>query len=158
AGGVAVVQDPQDAVMAALPQNASEIAGADYLVPASGLAPLLTDLVRNSAPTEGVPTMADPLEKMSEVASADQEAQLRGDRRGEVSVFTCPECGGTLWQVDEKELVRFRCHVGHIYNGEALLAEQSEALEAALWTAVRTFKDKMVLATQLAGEAYKRGN
>ena len=35
----------------------------------------------------------------------------------------CPECGGALWQLDDPGLVRFRCHVGHAYNGEVLLAE-----------------------------------
>jgi two-component system chemotaxis response regulator CheB len=44
-----------------------------------------------------------------------------------------------LWQVDERELLRFRCHVGHVYFGEALLAEQSATLEAALCQAVGTF-------------------
>jgi two-component system chemotaxis response regulator CheB len=73
-------------------------------------------------------------------------------------VFTCPECGGSLWQVDEKEVVRFRCHVGHAYHGEALLAEQEEILEAALWTAIRTFKDRAVLSRQLANQERERGN
>ena len=54
-------------------------------------------------------------------------AQVENGHRGKVSVFTCPECGGALWQVDETGLIRFRCHVGHAYNGESLLAEQTEA-------------------------------
>ena len=29
------------------------------------------------------------------------------DRPGTVSVFTCPECSGTLWETDEGELPRF---------------------------------------------------
>ncbi len=62
-----------------------------------------------------------------------------------------------MWQVDEQELLRFRCHVGHIYLGETLLAEQTAALEVALWTAVRTFKEKSVLARQLAGRS-QQGN
>ena len=102
--------------------------------------------------------MPDPLEKLPEVQAQDAEAQKQGRRRGALSVFTCPECGGSLWQVDEKDLVRFRCHVGHVYNGEALLAEQAEILEAALWTAVRTFKDRSVLARQLADQERQRGN
>ena len=101
--------------------------------------------------------MHEPLERMPAVMAAHMEAQARGERRGEVSVFTCPECGGSLWQVDEKELIRFRCHVGHVYNGEALIAEQTEALEAALWTAVRTFREKSVLARQLAEQERRRG-
>jgi two-component system chemotaxis response regulator CheB len=81
-----------------------------------------------------------------------------GKRAGDVSVFTCPECGGSLWQLDDRALVRFRCHVGHAYGGEVLLQEQSEALEAALWTAARTLREKSVLARQLAATMVQRGN
>ena len=158
AGGVAVVQDPGDALVAALPMNARDIAGADHVVPAAGLARLLVDLVHQPLEPEGGLPMADPLEKMTDIVAADMNAQVRGERRGAVSVFTCPECGGSLWQVDEKNLLRFNCHVGHTYLGEALLGEQSEALEAALWTAVRTFKEKVVLARQLAATARERGD
>ena len=100
----------------------------------------------------------DPMERMHEVVDQDMSRQVLNGRRGEVSVFTCPECGGALWQVDEAGIVRFRCHVGHAYRGEVLLSEQTEALEAALWTAVRTFKEKWVLASQLAHRGRAAGD
>jgi two-component system chemotaxis response regulator CheB len=158
AGGVAVVQDPRDAQVAALPLNATNVAGADYVVAAADLAPLLVDLVHQPRSKKGGHSMTDPIDKLPEVQVEDAQAQVRGERRGSVSVFTCPECGGSLWQVDQQELVRFRCHVGHVYNGEALLAEQAEILEAALWTAVRTFKDRGVLSRQLATQERQNGN
>ncbi|WP_233843714.1 chemotaxis protein CheB [Dyella sp. 2HG41-7] len=43
-GGVAVVQTPQDAAAAAMPQAALDVAGADYCVPLSDIAPLLNRL------------------------------------------------------------------------------------------------------------------
>ena len=49
-----------------------------------------------------------------------------------------------MWQVNDDKLVRFRCHTGHAFYGETLLEEQVEALAAALWTAVRIFKERMV--------------
>jgi two-component system chemotaxis response regulator CheB len=157
-GGVAVVQDPKDAHVAAMPQNATEIAGAAHVVPVSALAALLVDLVGQPVTPNGRTRAVDPIEKMPEVVEKDFDEQMHNERRGEVSTFTCPECGGSLWQVDETGLVRFRCHVGHAYNGEALLAEQTEALEAALWTSVRTFREKAVLARQLALSERKKGN
>ena len=102
--------------------------------------------------------MPDPIEKMPEAVNRDFEQQIHNGHRGGLSVFSRPECGGTLWQVDENELLRFRCHVGHAYNGETLLAEQTEALEAALWTAVRTFRERSVLACQLAERERGQGN
>jgi two-component system chemotaxis response regulator CheB len=157
AGGVAVVQDPSDALVSAMPHNATQVAGADYVVPAAGLAPLLVELVQRPTPNRGGPAM-DPIERMPDVVLKDMSEQASNARRGQVSVFTCPECGGALWQVDERALVRFRCHVGHAYNGEALLAEQSEGLEAALWTAVRIFKERVVLARQLAAREREKGD
>ena len=158
AGGLAVVQDPRDALVAAMPQNATELAGADHVVPVSAMAALLVELVGRPVTPNGGDTAVDPIERMPEVAERAMAAQARNERRGEVSTYTCPECGGSLWQVDETGLVRFRCHVGHAYNGEALLTEQTEALEAALWTSVRTFKEKAVLARQLAATAREKGN
>lgn len=166
AGGLAVVQDPRTARVAAMPQSATRIAGADYIVPAADLAGLLVNLATPPNPeTPGVPPMnpqnpnpVDPIDGMPEVVNHDFEEQARNGRRGQVSTFTCPECGGSLWQADETGIVRFRCHVGHAFNGETLLAEQSETLEAALWTAVRTFREKAVLARQLAAAERERGN
>jgi two-component system chemotaxis response regulator CheB len=158
AGGVAVIQDPKDAFLPALPKKASAVAGADHIVSAAELAGLLVNLVHQTPPKKGARGMTDPIDGLPEVQAQDAEAQRRGERRGAVSVFTCPECGGSLWQVDQQELVRFRCHVGHVYDGEALLAEQADTLEAALWTALRTFKDRGVLSRQLADRERERGH
>jgi two-component system chemotaxis response regulator CheB len=157
AGGVAVIQDPDEAAMAAMPRSAQEVAGADHVLPVAEIAALLADLARSPVP-KGAPSMTDPLENMPEVVQRDMAAQENGARRGQLTVFTCPECGGSLWQVDETELTRFRCHTGHAYYAETLLAEQSEALEAALWTAVRTFKERTILARQLAAQERQRNN
>jgi two-component system chemotaxis response regulator CheB len=158
AGGVSVVQDPDDALIAAMPQNAVRVAGADHIVCVADLPALLTRLTHEPVDWDRGDEPMDPIERMPEVAGQDMARQARNERRGQVSVMTCPECGGSLWQVDDPELVRFRCHVGHTYGGEVLLSEQTEALEAALWTAVRTFKEKSVLATQLAHHERDAGN
>jgi two-component system chemotaxis response regulator CheB len=158
AGGIAVVQDPNDALLPTLPQTAREIAGADHVVAATALASLLTGLVQNDPPDEGVGLMNDPVDRIAQTAAHDLEAQARDGRRGAVSIFTCPECGGCMWQLDEQGLLRFRCHVGHSYIADALFEEQSAGLEAALWTAVRTFKEKGVLSRQLANLARESGD
>jgi two-component system chemotaxis response regulator CheB len=157
AGGGAALQDPLDAEMSALPRSAEAVAGADYIEPASRLADLLVQLVHRPA-AGGGKAMPDPLDKLPEVVAADQRAQTHDEKRGQITVFTCPECGGSLWQVDETGALRFRCHVGHAYQAEALMDGQSEALEAALWTAVRIFRDKGVLARQVAARERGRGN
>jgi two-component system chemotaxis response regulator CheB len=157
-GGLAIVQDPDEALVAAMPQNAANLAGADHVVRLDEMAPLLIRFVHDPVVEEPGAKAMDPIDRMPERVDQDMERQARNDRLGEVSVFTCPECGGALSQVDETGLVRFRCHVGHAYGGEVLLSEQTEALEAALWTAVRTFKEKWILASQLANRERSAGN
>jgi two-component system chemotaxis response regulator CheB len=158
AGGIAVIQDPSDAAVAAMPQSASQVAGADHVVPSARLASLLVELVQQAVSGEGDPVMTDPIETLPDVVDEDMAEQVRNEKRGRITVFNCPECGGSLWQVNEAELVRFRCHVGHAIQAETLFAEQSSALEAALWTAVRTFKERNLLALQLAQRERARGD
>lgn len=160
AGGVAIVQDPAEAIASMMPEKARDIAGADHILPLAGIVPLLVQLAHTPVSTEGVPRMTeslDPVERMPEVVKRDLAAQAHGERNGQSSVYTCPECGGVLWQVEEEKLLRFRCHVGHIYASEELLVEQSEALEAALWLTVRTFIEKATLARQMAAQRRSQG-
>jgi two-component system chemotaxis response regulator CheB len=97
----------------------------------------------------------DPIRDSVESVKSDRVRQIEGAREGRPSLFTCPECGGVLWQVKEPELVQFRCHVGHIVSGEHLLVEQGNAAEDALWTAIRTLEDRSVLGRQLSRFAAK---
>jgi two-component system chemotaxis response regulator CheB len=157
-GGVTVVQDPAEAPLPELPQQARLMARPDYVLPVDDIAGLLAGLAGHPDPSSGGPSIADPLEEMPARVADDMVAQADGERGGELAVYTCPECGGALWQVDEAELTRFRCHVGHSYYGESLMAEKSQALEAALWTAVRTFREKVVLARQIAARERGRKN
>ncbi len=123
---------------------------------AADLPSLLATLVRQVIPDRGAP-MANPDELMQDVVEQDMDRQARDERQGQASVFTCPGCGGALWQIRQPVLIQFRCHVGHVYNADILLSEQSEALEAALWTAVRTFREKSILAPSWPTTSGPRG-
>ena len=102
--------------------------------------------------------VGDPIARAVERVAQDRAAQIGGERAGRPSIFTCPDCGGTLWQVAEPELLQFRCHVGHILTGQALLAQQASAAENSLWYTIRTLTDSMVLARELAEAARRNGD
>ena len=72
---------------------------------------------------------------------------------GSPSPFTCPECGGALWEMSGGNLSRFRCHVGHGYTAETLLSEQVTGLEAALWTALRALDEAAALNRRMSQRA-----
>jgi two-component system chemotaxis response regulator CheB len=63
-----------------------------------------------------------------------------------------------LWELSEGELLRFRCRVGHAWSAESLLGQQREALEAALWVALRSLEERASLARRLVEPAKARGH
>jgi two-component system chemotaxis response regulator CheB len=69
---------------------------------------------------------------------------------GSPSALTCPDCGGALWEIRHGQLARYRCHVGHQFTPEALDAEQQNAVEGALWTAVRVLEEHADLRNRMA--------
>jgi two-component system chemotaxis response regulator CheB len=77
---------------------------------------------------------------------------------GKPSTFTCPECNGTLWEMEEKGLLRFRCRVGHAYTEESARTGFDESVEAALWSGVRALEESASLERRLAAAARRRGS
>jgi hypothetical protein len=73
------------------------------------------------------------------------------------SGLVCPECGGALWELREGKLNRYRCHVGHGYTADGLVARQEEWLVTALWTALRTLEENAALQRRMANNTKERG-
>jgi two-component system chemotaxis response regulator CheB len=73
-----------------------------------------------------------------------------------LSPFTCPDCGGTLREINEKDLVRYRCHVGHGFNSESLRDGMDEKLEETLWSALRAIEENIELRSRMLTRAKHR--
>jgi two-component system chemotaxis response regulator CheB len=86
----------------------------------------------------------------------DVHALQHAPPRGELVPFTCPACGGGLWESHDGKVVRFACHVGHGYTAETLMQHQDDGIEEALWTALRALEEKAALRRRMAGQA-RRG-
>jgi two-component system chemotaxis response regulator CheB len=52
---------------------------------------------------------------------------------------------------------RYRCHTGHGYTPQTLLAAQNGNLEHALWGAIRVLSERAALHRQLAHRTADRG-
>jgi two-component system chemotaxis response regulator CheB len=156
-GGAAIVQDPDEAIIEGMPRSALRLVDVDCVLPAAMIAQALVQLAREPVAAAGAPAMGNG-ERAIQTIREDLEAQARDERDNELTLFTCPDCGGSLWQVDEGPLLRFQCHVGHAFGPEALISLKSEELEAALWTCVRLLTEKATLTRQLANRTLARGN
>ena len=66
------------------------------------------------------------------------------------SAFTCPDCGGVLFELNDKRPVRYRCHTGHAFSLHTLAHLQGEGSDAALWTTLRVLQEKKVVLRRLA--------
>jgi two-component system chemotaxis response regulator CheB len=106
-GGAAVVQDPVEAVVAGMPRSALRYVAADHVLPAAAIAPMLDRLAREPVAEGGAAAMADEQEPIREVIRHDIADQARDERPGEVTIYTCPDCGGAMWQAEANPPVRF---------------------------------------------------
>lgn len=154
-GGVAVVQNPDDALFSGMPKSAIENVDVDHILPVSAIAPILVHLAHKPVTEEGANTM--PSDSEMEIEPDIVELDGAGIRSrgalGTTSAFTCPDCGGNLFQLHERNLLQYRCRVGHAFSGATLLAGQSEAQEEALWAAIRSLEERAELLLQLAKSA-----
>ncbi|HET6878214.1 MAG TPA: chemotaxis protein CheB [Jatrophihabitans sp.] len=158
-GGTSIVQDPKDALYSAMPENALAHVAVDHVLPAERIAPLLVELCAADNPS------ADPVDPLDPPAFLDIDAEVPGlsgtaidvaGRPGTPSGFSCPDCGGVLWEIHDFDLVRYRCRVGHAWSAESLLGQQATQLDSALWMALRGLEEKAALARTLADRANER--
>src|SRR5205823_10755347 len=136
-GGVAIVQDPADAINPSMPRSALDTVNVDFCLPLVQIAEVLVQLANGKAShiTES-PNGETNMENKADIDHPRSEAP------GDQIPFACPECNGPLYEVREGNLARFQCFVGHAFSPESLSDEHTEALQRALWTAMRTRKER----------------
>jgi two-component system chemotaxis response regulator CheB len=149
-GGTAIVQDPEDALVPSMPLSAIRGDGAiDYVLPASEIGEALIQELESLYAEVGAeePMVTDDgFEELIQRAFREQE---RGERVQEPAIFTCPECGGVMWEFQNGNLLQYRCHVGHTYAAEHYAVLHSSVVENALWVAVRTLEENAALSRRI---------
>jgi two-component system chemotaxis response regulator CheB len=128
-----------------MPESALAAARVDHVVALAEIPELLARLA------SGPPHPSAPKEVPVPPPSEPADLTVRHQRPdGPASSFTCPECSGALWEVQDGELVRYRCRVGHVYSEEALVDGQAYTVEAALWTALEVLEERVELLERVA--------
>ena len=157
-GGITIVQDPSEALFSSMPLSVMQDIQVDYSLPLREIPPLLNQLSREVADEEERYPVADEVEIESRIAEQKMESDeliASVERLGKISRLTCPDCHGALWEINDDDILRYRCHVGHAFTAEALKEGQSEMLEVALWSAVRALEEQMMLAKRIVERARK---
>lgn len=153
AGGVAIVQHPYEARLSSMPLSAIQNVEVDHIVRCGEMAPILLQLVDGSKDTASPPPARPAKDDRDVFLNMVKPDELAGPP----SLYSCPECGGTLWEFSESGLPRFRCHTGHGFTPDTLLSGQNGHLEHALWSAVRVLKERAALHRQIAARGRESG-
>jgi len=139
AGGVCIIQDPDDASHGDLPDNARRQCAVDYRLPIDEMVPVLTDLSVDEIPSANLP---DSIRREADWMLHDHPSIAEFERDSESTNQSCPECGGPLRRVESHHLpTRFRCHTGHTLGPLSLLDEQQDEMERTLWEALRSLEE-----------------
>ena len=152
-GGIAVVQDPAEAEQPSMPASALKNVEVDHCLPVSEIPPLLVTLTEQPSGDGDRPAVSEELGIETKIALGADAADLDVQQLGEVSEFTCPDCHGSLIQLTNDKLLRFRCHTGHSFGSASLLAELTDSVEDSVWTAIRAVEERIRLLKHLAQHA-----
>jgi two-component system chemotaxis response regulator CheB len=148
-GGVTIVQDPADAMFPSMPQHALSRVTADHVAPLAAIAPLIVRLT-TAAPQEiGEIIVPEHLDVETNIAKEQSPIDAGLERIATPSRFACPECHGVLLQLHDDTHIRFRCHTGHAYSIDSLLAAISAGVDDALWNATRALEEAGLLINQI---------
>lgn len=150
-GGLAIVQEPDEALFPSMPVNVLEYVEADHILPIAEIGILLTRLAGEDAP-EKPDLPAEELERLEKeimIAAHDDAFDIGIMNTGERTSFTCPHCHGSLTQLKEGKLVRFRCHTGHSFTMSALLSGISSTTEDAIWQTIRSLQESVMLLNHM---------
>ncbi|MEZ0484743.1 chemotaxis protein CheB [Fibrella aquatica] len=161
-GGIGIVQEPDDALYASMPESVLEYVEVDHVLPLAKIPMLISELTQEVLPEiviDKLTNVPDPTDVDNELnrikTEVDVAAQARAFDRGILSVgeltpLTCPECSGTLVSFREGQLIRYRCHTGHSYTASTLLADVTKAIEDTMWQSIRGLEESIMLLNQAA--------
>jgi two-component system chemotaxis response regulator CheB len=151
-GGTAVVQDPTDAYAPSMPESAIANVDVDHIVPIEAMGGLLHRLAQKPAPDLTLDELDDIRQRIEYEHSIGMKPPTLKKLKsiGEPSTFTCPDCGGVLFELHDKQPVRYRCHTGHAFSLRTLAYTQEQITDQALWTSLRSLQEKESILRRLA--------
>jgi len=155
--GLALVQDPDEAMHKSMPQSAIEHVETDFIGAVDRLAAKIAWEVAQDMPLPAVEPPQPGQQVENQIALGGNAMQAGVMNLGKVSKYTCPECHGMLVQIEAGRFVRFRCHTGHTYSLRSLLTDVNDAIDVSLWSTIRAIEERILILEQLATIADEKG-
>jgi two-component system chemotaxis response regulator CheB len=154
-GGTSIIQDPNEAEYPDMPLSVRNNIKVDHSLSLAQMGATITDIIREKQ-FRGIKA---PSEIIAEAAIAARMFTGIDVVRplAEQSVYTCPDCGGGLWEIAQYGHHRYRCNIGHAYSESDLLRKQSGQLESTLWIALRIMEERNNLLKKMGDQQKKKG-
>jgi two-component system chemotaxis response regulator CheB len=154
-GGYCVVQDPNEAEYPDMPLSVLESTEADFCVSLHKMGETIQQII-STGEVKGIKPPDDVVAEAQIAENVAIDVNLVSEL-GEYAMFSCPDCGGGLWQLKDDKMDRYRCHVGHVYSRENLLLKHSESLEGTLWVALRMMEERRNLLNSISEKENGKG-
>jgi two-component system chemotaxis response regulator CheB len=154
-GGMCLVQEPTDALFSGMPASVLNNLEADYVVPVHDM----SDILKERLFAKTVCSPQDAPEDVHLEASITRRMSSGLEemhKLGEMTPFTCPDCGGMLTRMTHSSILRFKCYTGHSFTADSLMDDQIRKTEESLWVAIRMMEERKNLLQSMAGN--KPGN
>jgi two-component system chemotaxis response regulator CheB len=140
-----------------MPQSALDSVQVDHVLKAAANGPFLMQTTQefHSEPSP-MPDNDERLGREVALAADPTKAnalELPYGADATPAALGCPSCHGTLWEINEDKVTRYRCQAGHAYSSASLMAAQNRDLDDALWAACRTLEENATLARRPAARA-----
>ena len=131
-----------------MPRSVLANVAVDHVCGLDMMAQLLNSLAK---PQEIVTSVPAPEWLRIEHAISLGRSKLQGLATiGRPSSFTCPDCGGALFELNEGRPARFLCHTGHAFSLRSLASTQEQVTDEALWSGLRALQEKEAILRRVA--------
>jgi two-component system chemotaxis response regulator CheB len=159
-GGTTIVQEPGDAGFDSMPLSAISQVQVDHQASGTAIGPILARLsavpaVEARAETADLSTRLGMELEIAREGGAFQKGIMAV---GQLTPFTCPECGGALVKLAEDLMTRYRCHTGHAYSDSALLEGVMDVTGDMLWRVMRSLEESVMLVKHMGEHIVESGD
>jgi two-component system chemotaxis response regulator CheB len=156
-GGKCIVQKPDEAEFPDMPKSVLNFLKPDYAIPVKEMGAAISALTSNGQIQQGM-KIPDDILKEAEIAERVLIGMENVEGLGPRSAYSCPDCGGSLWEISNNGFTSYRCHVGHAYSENGLLSTMGASTESALWTALRIIEERKNLLRKIGNKEIQAGS